>query len=315
MSEPSKSMTFFELAMKVLKEEQRPLSAEEIWKIAQQKGYANQVRTKGKTPSATIGAKLYVNIRDDKASPFVQVSRRPARFALKAFAKTTAAAAPTPVVSKQPAFKERDLHPLLSYFLYTYHTIYTKTIHHQESIKDRYAQWLYPDMVGVNFSLESLVPEVLEIAKEVSHWGLKLFSYELKRELTLTNLRESFFQAVSNSSWAHQGYLVAAEIEQDEEFLQELKRLSTSFGIGVIRLDVQKPDDSEVLILAQEKESVDVHTMNRLAEVNPNFREFLKRVKTDLTSKEIRKERYEKVLDSETLRQMFMKQTEQSFYE
>lgn len=310
MSEPSKSMTFLGLVERVLQEEQRPLSTEELWDIAQQKGYAEQVGTKGKTPWATIGARLYLDIRDNPNTPFVQVSRRPARFALKEFAQTTAAAVQTPVVSKEPAFKERDLHPLLTYFLYTYHTIYTKTIHHEESTKDRYAQWLHPDMVGVYFSLESLVPEVLEISKEVGHWGLKLFSYELKRELNFGNLRESFFQAVSNSSWAHQGYLVAAKIARDEDFLQELERLSNSFGIGVIRLDVQNPDDSEVLIPAREKESVEIDTMNRLAQLNPSFRDFLKRVKTDLASKEIRKECYERVSDSESLRQMFIKQTE-----
>lgn len=258
-------MTFLELIEQVLREVQQPLSSEEIWAFAQQKGYDNKVGSKGKTPWATIGARLYIDIRDNPNTPFVQVSQRPARFALKEFADY--APLPTqafPVIAK-PTYKERDLHPLLTYFLGTYHTIYTKTIYHEESAKDRYAQWLHPDMVGVYFSLESLASEVLEISRELGHWGLKLFSYEIKRELTFTNLRESFFQAVSNSSWAHQGYLVAAEIARDDDFLQELKRLSNSFGIGVIRLDVQNPDDCEVLISAREKESVDVDTMNRLA--------------------------------------------------
>ena len=41
--------------------------------------------------------------------------------------------------------------------------------------------------------------------------------------------------------------------------------------------------------------------MNKIAQVNPNFKEFLKRIKSDLTSKEIRKEKYDKVLDIEEL--------------
>jgi len=41
--------------------------------------------------------------------------------------------------------------------------------------------------------------------------------------------------------------------------------------------------------------------MNKIAQVNPNFKEFLKRIKSDLTSKEIRKEKYDKVFDIEEL--------------
>lgn len=294
------AITFLDLAELVLREAQRPLSSEEIWRIAQEKGYADQVGSRGKTPWATIGAQLYLDIRNPN-SKFTQASQRPARFALKEFAGKETPPSSEPIVPAKTTYKERDLHPFLAYFLYTYHAIYTKTIYHEESSKDRYAQWLHPDMVGVYFPLEAWTPEVMEISKEVGSLALKLFSYELKRELTFSNLRESFFQAVSNSSWAHQGYLVAAEIAQDADFLEELKRLSNSFGIGVIRLDVRNPNDSEILIPAKEKEFVDMGTMNRLAQANPNFREFLKRIKTDLSSREIRKERYDRVVSSEDL--------------
>ena len=56
----------------------------------------------------------------------------------------------------------------------------------------------------------------------------------------LLNYRESFFQAVSNSSWANEGYLVAAEIIQDDELLSELECLSIAFGI--IQLDITDID-------------------------------------------------------------------------
>lgn len=44
------------------------------------------------------------------------------------------------------------------------------------------------------------------------------------------------FQAVSNSSWANEGYLVVLQ-EIDSEVLSELRRLNQSFGIGVIKLE------------------------------------------------------------------------------
>ena len=58
----------------------------------------------------------------------------------------------------------------------------------------------------------------------------------------LLNYRESFFQAVSYSSWANEGYLVAAEIIQDDELLSELECLSIAFGIGIIQLDITDID-------------------------------------------------------------------------
>jgi len=292
-------MTFLELIEKVLREAQHPLTPDEIWQIAQEKGYAEQVGTTGKTPWATIGARLYIDIRDNPASKFAKTNLRPTRFALKEFVDVPAPS--SDAVHTKADYKERDLHRFLTYFTYTYQTIYTKTIYHENSSKDRYAQWLHPDMVGVYFSLGTWKPEVLEIAREVGNLVLRLYSYEIKRELTFSNLRESFFQAVSNSSWAHQGYLVAAEIAQNQDFIEELKRLSTSFGIGVIKLDIDNPDDSAIIIPAKEKEFLDINTINRLAEINSDFLKFLKGIKIDLSSREIRKERYDRVLSSEEL--------------
>lgn len=95
--------------------------------------------------------------------------------------------------------------------------------------------------------------------------------------------------------------MVAADIDSNEDFRSELKRLSTSFGIGIIRIDISDPDSTEILFPARSKDSVDWETVNKLAVVNPDFCEFLKRVKTDLASREIRKEMYDPVLDREEL--------------
>ena len=131
---------------------------------------------------------------------------------------------------------------------------------------------------------------------------LKLYSFELKRNLNSSNLREYFFQAVSNSSWAHEGYLVAATLEEDDDFNQELKRLSGSFGIGIIKLDVYNPDDSEVLFPARSKTMLDWETINKLCVINSDFREFIGRVNDTGRTNKIRKELYEKVWDSDGLR-------------
>ena len=52
----------------------------------------------------------------------------------------------------------------------------------------------------------------------------KLSSYELKKEINSdTELKKADFQAVSNSSWANEGYLASTKILDDDEFLYEVR--------------------------------------------------------------------------------------------
>jgi hypothetical protein len=135
--------------------------------------------------------------------------------------------------------------------------------------------------------------------------NVRLYSFELKRELNFSNLREAFFQAVSNSSWAHEGYLCAAEISEDEDFLSEIKRLSGSFGIGVIRLDTTDPDASRVIFPAKQKENLDWESIDKLCNQNPDFKDFLKSIKDNLKISKIHKDEYDDVLSAEELQEKF----------
>ena len=75
--------------------------------------------------------------------------------------------------------------------------------------------------------------------------------------------------------------------------MSELKRLTTSFGIGIIKLYIEEPDSTEVLFPARYRIDLDLDTLNKLAEDNADFRDFILRVKNDLSNKEVRKEKYE----------------------
>ncbi|MHA1586449.1 MAG: COG2958 family protein [Candidatus Heimdallarchaeota archaeon] len=302
-----KKFTFKELAKKILEEEKRPLTVEEIWENAVEKGYDKFCGTQGKTPWRTIGAQIYVDIRDNPKSSFVKINSKPRKFFLKTLVpdaelkeieEKERGKVETP---KKLKYSERELHPFLAYFAYTYMGIHVKTIYHEKSHKKKYSQWLHPDIVGVYFPIEEWKSEVMDFAKEIGSPYIILYSFEMKKELGFHNLRESFFQAVSNSSWANEGYLVAANIDQDDELLSELKRLSTAFGIGIIKLDINDPDSSEIVFSAKHKRELDWDTVNKLADENPDFREFLKRIKTDLSSKEIRREKYDKIFEREGL--------------
>lgn len=303
-------MTFLRLAEKILEEEKRPLSPSEIWQIAQAKGYDKEVATKGKTPEATLGARLYVEVRDNPTSIFAATSSRPKRFVLRSLTDTIGdkILESQPVsIPKRQDYQEKELHPFVVYYGFYYLKAYLKTIHHNKSQKREFGEWVHPDIVGCYFPFVDWRDEVVELSSLMGETAVRLFSFELKRELSFSNIRESFFQAVSNSSWAHEGYLVAADIDSDEDFRSELKRLSTAFGIGIIRIDISDPDSTEILFPARSKDSVDWETVNKLAAINPDFREFLKRVKTDLASREIRKEMYDPVLDREELIKLLAK--------
>ena len=298
------TLTFLQLAEKVLQEERRPLTPEEIWEIVLKKGYDKLIETRGKTPWRTLAAELYVCVRDKPDGPFIAVEGRPKRFSLRSLEGTPEGPKPPnkgPSPDEEIAFSEKDLHPFLAYYGYYYLQAYLKTIHHSKSGKKEFGEWTHPDMVGCRYPFGDWLDEVVEVSSLMGNAALTLFSFEIKRELSFANLREAFFQAVSNSSWAHQGYLVVAEIDTNTDFRTELERLSTSFGIGVIRIDVGDPNATEILYPARYKASVDWETVNKLASLNPDFRAFLKRIKTDLTSKEIYREWYDKVLDEKEL--------------
>lgn len=307
-------LTFIELAKRILEEEKKPLSATDIWEIAKAKGYDNLLNSQGKTPWATLYAQLYCNIRDQKTSLFIIVGTRPKLFYLKKLIsndelRLIEQEQPAVVIlPKQSEYLEKDLHPFLAYYANYYLKAYTKTIQHSKSDKKEFGEWIHPDIVGCYFPIEDWKPEVVEFGAAIGGMAIKIFSFEIKKELTFGNLRESFFQTVSNSSWAHEGYLVAAEISVDEDFQTELRRLSTSFGVGVIKINIDDPDSSEILFPAKTRENLDWDTINKLT-MNPDFKEFLKRIKTDISSKEIRKERYDKVCNQEELGRIIKRNT------
>jgi hypothetical protein len=302
-------MSLKEMSEKIIKEAKKPLSPEEIWEIAESQGYKEKLGLKGRTISHTIGARIYIDIKDNPNTVFIKIKTKPTRFYLKSLPPL-----PQDVINTQSdqkstkqikSYLERELHPLLSFYVYNYHSIYTKTIFHENSKKKAFAQWQHPDIVGVFFPMEQWEAEIYDVVNYSGNQPVKIFSYELKKELNFSNLRESYFQAVSNSSWANEGYLVASEIDHSDEFMSEIIRLSNSFGIGLISLDTDNPDDSEVLIQARQKDILDIEMMNKISQINPDFKEFLMRIKIDLTSKEIRKEKFDPIIEGNELTKLY----------
>jgi len=196
---------------------------------------------------------------------------------------------------KNKSYDERDLHRLLSSYLKNT-GIYSKTIFHEQStyVKDNNQIWTHPDMVAIKFlNLQTKVSQ--NFLKAINRLDtFKIYSYELKKEITNDgDLKRAFFQAVSNSSWANYGYLVAFEFS--DNLFEEMERLNQSFGIGVIELNAN-PYQSKILFPPKLRD-LDFKTIDKLCKINRDFEKFIEQTEKLMTAEERYYKSTEKELD------------------
>ena len=313
-----KKYGFLQLAEDVLKECHRPLTYKQIWEVSLQKGLNEKLNSVGKTPDITLGALLYTDVKRAD-SLFYIASKKPTSFYLKSLKdmadesegdSTSSVESTSPkeqeAESREARFSERDLHPLLVKYLFESceFDLYSKTIYHEKSTKfgeKGRERWNYPDIVGVHFPFGDYCEDTLSLLEKLQIPNYKIYSFELKKSISWANLKEYYFQAVSNSSWANEGYLVVFECI-DGEILSELARLNTSFGIGVIQLDVDITRSK--ILLPSRSRSLDIQTLDMLVEKNPNFKAFINAINKGIVVKDrehIAANQYDKVLSDEDM--------------
>ncbi|MBV4418928.1 HrgA protein [Clostridium tyrobutyricum] len=297
------SYSFIDLVIETLKVVKKPLTAKEIWENALRLNISRKIDSNGKTPWATIGAKIYIDIRDNINTKFIQVSKRPAKFYLKElYNDNKIKEIENFTKNKKNKFNERELHPLLVKFLYSnsHFKCYSKTIYHELSSRRKkgYNEWLHPDLVGVYFPFKDYLGETQKLQEAFKMSSFKLYSFEIKIKLTFSDLREYYFQAVSNSSWANEGYLVALDMEDDVLLRDELRRLNNSFGIGIILLNSSEIEQSEIILPSKENDIIDWDTIDRLAGENKNFKDFICNLTEDIEVGKV-KSIYDKVLSDD----------------
>lgn len=285
-------MTIKEAILKSLEELQKLVDSNEVVNHILNKGYYNFA---GKTPASTVSAYLgdFIRNYDSRVKRIKQLngiylyylSKNEEQMGIdlvynqvdnKSFQKIA-------VVSKNKTYDERDLHILLSSYLKPT-SVYSKTIFHEKSNgKDNNQIWTHPDMVGIKLlNMQSKASQ--NLLRSVNRADIfKLSSYELKKEINSDNeLKQAYFQAVSNSSWANFGYLVAFEIS--DSLHEEISRLNQSFGIGVIELSAN-PYQSKVLYPAMYRD-LDFKTIDKLCKMNKEFESFIEQTEKLLTAEE-----------------------------
>ncbi|WP_120845757.1 COG2958 family protein [Helicobacter pylori] len=242
----------------------------------------------GNTPHQSVSSYIYTALKKGEELPFLKTQEKPALIALKSTAKELVLSAekisaPNAKIAHNKIAHERDLHPFLTYMAIHNENLkcYTKTIFHEESVKSPKGmdRWLYPDMVGVRFlHAEWSNENLIAFSKKFDTLPVKLVSFELKKEISVHNCRECYFQAISNSSWANEGYLVGRHIDtHNPQLMDLLKRLHASFGIGVIDLRTDEVK-SAILLNAKYKEKIDYTVASELSDKNQKFSDFLKSV-------------------------------------
>ncbi|MGR5120447.1 COG2958 family protein [Vibrio astriarenae] len=172
---------------------------------------------------------------------------------------------------------EHDLYPILMDYLKSEHQLYCLRIDEKRSKNNLGSggnQWLHPDIVAMEPVAQQWHQYVKSCVLQGGGQSVRLWSFEVKKTLTMGNVRKCFFQAVSNSSWASEGYLVATAIA-DSRVEQELRMLSALHGIGVILLSVSNPSESELLLPAKKRPEIDWQSVNRIVEENADFKDFI----------------------------------------
>ncbi|WP_180062001.1 HrgA protein [Acinetobacter sp. YH12120] len=175
---------------------------------------------------------------------------------------------------------EYDLYPVLIEYLSKELQLFSLRIDEKKSSNNRGQngnQWLHPDIVAMQPIDKKWHELIRTCVKHGSGQNVRLWSFEVKKELTGSNIRSSFFQAVSNSSWANEGYLVATSISTNE-VEEELRMLSALHGIGVILLNPENPTESEILLPARRRSEVDWQSINRILTENLDFKNFIELV-------------------------------------
>ncbi|MEO8662978.1 MAG: hypothetical protein ABI693_31255 [Bryobacteraceae bacterium] len=123
--------------------------------------------------------------------------------------------------------------------------------------------WKFPDVVLLNWGVwevtdqgNRLDPNLLAVKTSLGEQPFSLQSTELKVRLTMPDFRESFFQCVGNSKWAHSASLVSANSIDDKTLSDELRRLGTSYDVSVVSYGLTTefleslPNASDILKMA-----------------------------------------------------------------
>ncbi|MDY2998610.1 MAG: HTH domain-containing protein, partial [Campylobacter hyointestinalis] len=130
-----------EVAKEILERKKEALNPSKMYHIANEMGLTKELNLNGKTPWASFGAGIYMDIKENPNSIFEVVATKPMLIKLKNQVINLEAQMEknSEIKESKTSYSERDLHPLLSRFVSFNENFkaYTKTIYHESSKKSQ----------------------------------------------------------------------------------------------------------------------------------------------------------------------------------
>lgn len=267
-SNPEKRFTGRDLAEKIFKK--KPKESEEKRKrsknISTNKELINQI--------ASEIAAHYIRLKDEIKVHIKRTENYPREYYYSK--KTDSEEIEESENQKDKVFSEHDLYPLVCKYLYDEKKIYARRINEKKSKNLRGAggnKWLHPDIVGLKNISENYNPDTVKCMEKSLYERMSLYSFEVKKQINSSNVRECFFQTVANSSWANYAYLVAMEINSNA--MEELEILCKSYKVGLILLNPKNLSESSFRIPVERKIKLDWSMIDRIVKENPDFRDYI----------------------------------------
>jgi len=103
-------------------------------------------------------------------------------------------------------------------------------------------QWMTGKMVDDTFTVDR---DQLEVYRRMGSSPFRVSSVKLRLDLNHTDLYEDLYQCLATSEWANTGELMIAASIEDPEMIEEIRRFSGRYGVGVVSfgLDADILDD------------------------------------------------------------------------
>ncbi len=274
--------TFLKIAKKVLEEKKVPLSYMEILEYAEKMGYDRELDI-SKNKSSTMIEELYKDVNDNSNSIFKKIGSKPTRFILKEILSE--------YLTDISFFKENriNISEIPEKKLYSY-TVYfsnkkwdlkCKTVLYGKSTARKYSKWLHPNIIGIKFT-DKNYDKGLSIDTLIREQKIKLYSFEITKSLTYDNMREKYFNSMSTSSWANEAYLVVANLDlNDDNVMRDLQKLNSKFGNGIINININNPDSSDITFPALHKDDVDWDKIKILSNQNSDFKNLIMKLENN----------------------------------
>jgi uncharacterized protein len=190
-------------------------------------------------------------------------------------------------------YKEIDIYPALEKWLTESLGLICKSFPNPPIIHGTKGQnkFRFPDIIGyrntlriIDYKDEKFYNKIIDLANKSGEPKIEWVSFEVKREIRKTDVRDFILECLGNSSWANRRYLVTERI--DQESINEIRSVSDTHNIGLIEIKLSENNNLYQCIPSQsmisiecKRASLDVQAFYELALKWTDLKKWLSSIK------------------------------------